>query len=108
MIKCSTRLNRRSGLNSSEIISDIMKHVGSETYGNWYVGIAGNPTSRLFTDHAVDKQNGKWIYRKGDSDTVARTAEGKLHDQGFDGGKGGGDSTTVYVYAYRKTSTTKE
>ncbi|WKZ28526.1 MAG: hypothetical protein QY323_03210 [Patescibacteria group bacterium] len=74
--------------------------------GNWYVGIAANPRKRLFEDHGV-AENGAWIFNDAGHDQHARDTETYLLDQGFDGGSGGGDGTTTYVYAFRKTSSTK-
>ncbi len=69
---------------------------------DWYVGIATDPRARLFTDHTVDEKNGTWIYEQATSDSVARDVEQAYLDTGHDGGAGGGDSSTVYVYAYVK------
>lgn len=93
-----------------QIITDIdayMQKFPAVRNSGWYVGIAADAEERLFTDHKVKKEGGGgWIYRKADSAAVARQVEKAYHDSGHDGGPGGGDNSTVYVYAYVKTSTT--
>jgi len=95
---------------AQQIINDInayMKQVGG-IYSGWYVGIATDAKQRLFVDHNVSEQNGAWIYRQATSSAVARSVEKAYLDAGCTGGPGGGDSGTDYVYAYKKTSTTRE
>ena len=70
-------------------------------YSDWYCGIASDPKDRLFREHNVSKDDG-WIYRQCTSDVTARAVEEALLELGCDGGRGGGDETTVYVYAYIK------
>lgn len=98
-------------LNSTEvsIANEILQHVNSEgsSKSSWYVGIASNPRDRLFKDHNVQEKNSWWIYKNTVTDTSSRRIERYLIDSyGFDGGDGGGDYTTIFVYAYRKTHTT--
>lgn len=90
-----------------EIDSYIQKVGGS--YHNWYVGIAKDPRSRLFNDHNVSEQYGSWIFCEAFSDASAREVESFfLEQKGTQGGPGGGDEDTRFVYAYRITNTTKE
>ncbi|PIQ92489.1 MAG: hypothetical protein COV70_00475 [Parcubacteria group bacterium CG11_big_fil_rev_8_21_14_0_20_39_22] len=78
-------------------------------YSDWYVGIASDPKERLFTDHNVSEKGGAWIYREAESSSAAREVEEYfINTLGTDGGSGGGDYSTKSVYAYKKTSTTKE
>lgn len=95
-----------------EIVDDIETHVTDRTpnrrRSDWYAGIAADADTRLFNDHKVSKQNGKWICLKASSADVARVAEKALHKLGFDGGPGGGGGDTVFVYAYLKASYTIE
>ena len=97
-------------MTNSEIIAQIDAHMKQSGIPNssWYVGIAADPEVRIFTDHSVDRDKGTWIYRQATSDTAARTIEDAYHTAGCDGGPGGGDRTTTFVYAYLKTRTTKE
>ncbi|MGB9003771.1 MAG: hypothetical protein WCC52_08205 [Nitrosotalea sp.] len=94
----------------SELIQEIKDHIASRGGSNseWYVGIAKDPEQRLFVDHNVNKDTDKWIHRKASSSTIARNVEGhfinKLHT---DGDVGGGDDTTIHVYAFRENSHTR-
>ncbi|MCH7905490.1 MAG: hypothetical protein IH944_13120 [Armatimonadetes bacterium] len=54
------------------------------------------------------KGTGFWIHRNTDSAVAARGIEQHLIDLGFEGGAGGGDASTTYVYAYKKTLHTDE
>ncbi|MFT7645138.1 MAG: hypothetical protein ACI9BF_000809 [Candidatus Paceibacteria bacterium] len=91
-----------------QIVAEIKAYVGNDGYGNWYAGIAADPKTRLFTDHNVSEQNGRWIYEVAVNEQHARSAEKLLLNDGFNGGDGGGDNSTVWVYAYRKTPDTRE
>lgn len=53
-------------------------------------------------------KKGHWFaYRKATSNTDARLAEDTLiNTHGTDGGTGGGDYNSNYVYSYKKTSIT--
>ena len=91
-----------------EIISDIKNYIGNN-FSNWYIGIAADPRRRLFIDHNVDKENGRWIFREALSSNEARDIEIYLIDNfRTKGDSGGGDNTTRVVYAYLITSTTRE
>ena len=79
------------------------------TYSNWYVGIASDPKDRLFNDHNVNEKPGIWIFQECENDSVARDIEKYFVDtMKTKGGSGGGDEDSIYVYAYKITSTTKE
>jgi len=91
-----------------QTINDHIKSRGG-SYSEWYVGIASEPRHRLFVEHNVDETNDKWIYHRCQSSAEARQVEEFfLNNLGTDGGPGGGDQATKYVYAYRKTRSTKE
>ena len=94
----------------SEAVNDLDAYIakGGGRYSAWYCGIAADPKERLFDDHNVDRENGPWIRRDCGTDTVARQVEGYFHKKGCDGGSGGGDRNTKYVYAYKITSSTEE
>ena len=87
-----------------KIIEDFQKYIW-DSYANWYVGITNDPKNRLFKDHGVS-QNGAWIYRQADTTEIARDVEFFFLSQGCDGGSGGGDDDSGFVYAYKKTSST--
>lgn len=93
-----------------QIRSEIKVYI--KAYGgvcaDWYVGVASDPESRLFDDHGVSRE-GFWIYRECENSDVAREIEEYfINVVGTDGGSGGGDNTTKYVYAYKKTISTNE
>lgn len=97
--------------NKTDIIREIDGYIQKEnsSYSNWYVGIAKDPRDRLFNDHNVSEHAGWWIYCEAYSDTSAREVESFFLDhKGTQGGPGGGDQNSRFVYAYRITSTTKE
>ena len=91
-----------------ETINAHMHKYPNTKNSDWYVGIAADARARLFNDHSVDEKADVWVYVKADSSTVARDVEKAYHDSGHDGGPGGGDNTTVWVYAYVKSSRTSE
>ncbi|MCW5576659.1 MAG: hypothetical protein KIT13_11240 [Burkholderiales bacterium] len=88
-------------------INDYMKRSGGNNSA-WYVGIAAKVRDRLFVDHGVAEQGGVWIYRQAISSAVARSVEKAYLDAGCDGGPGGGDDATDYVYAFKKTAATRQ
>lgn len=89
------------------IINDIANHMSGIPPQECYIGIISDPKGRLFTDHSVNQNTGRWIHRPAGSHTVARGVEQHFLNVGWDGGGGGGDATSTNVYAYRKTSSTK-
>ncbi len=89
-------------------IKEYIENCGGN-YSSWYVGIATSPKNRLFEDHNVDEKNDRWIYVLANSSDIAREIEKYFIEKlGTDGGTGGGDDSSKYVYAYKKTSSTKE
>ena len=97
-------------MTTQQIINEISKYVDDNggQYSNWYVGITSDPEKRLFTEHGVDQEYGKWIHAPADSNEVARTVEKHFLDLGCDGGAGGGDNTSKTIYAYKKTISTNQ
>lgn len=92
-----------------EITAEIKAHIQNEGsgYKAWYVGISRDARKRLFNDHNVTENNSWWIYREAYSEADARNIENYfVKSLGTDGGTGGGDQLSRYVYAYKKTSTT--
>jgi len=87
-----------------EIVAHINKQGGAKN--NWYAGIASDWEDRLFNDHNVPKKDYWWISRQCYNDDDSRAVEKSLIDFGCDGGSSGGDNTTIYVYAYLKSSVT--
>jgi hypothetical protein len=91
---------------NSAIVNDIKNHADQEGsgYRNWYCGIASDPDQRLFNEHNVPRGEGKtwWIKRNAGNEQSARDTENFLMQLGFDGDTGGGDNSTIHVYAYKK------
>jgi hypothetical protein len=76
-------------------------------YSGWYVGIASNPHLRLFQEHNVDMDSPWWVICEARNSEEARTAEKVIIEKhGMDGGSGGVDEKSIFVYAYKKTETT--
>jgi hypothetical protein len=94
---------------AQQIIAHIdghMKKYPNTRASDWYVGIAADVRQRLFGDHGVSEAHDVWAHSRAINSAVARAAEKAYHDAGHDGGPGGGDNTTVFVYAYVKSSRT--
>ena len=97
-------------LSPQQIQVEIMHliHMERSPYSDWYVGIAKNPHIRLFQEHKVEMRNSWWIIRKAKNSEDARNVEKLIiNTYGTDGDSGGGDEESVYVYAYKKSATTK-
>lgn len=88
----------------NQIVAHIKKQGGA--YSSWYCGIASDWEDRLFNDHQVPREKHWWIALQCHNDGDAREVESALIKMGCDGAPGGGDETTVYVYAYLKGSMT--
>lgn len=87
-------------------IKDHMAKLGGK-YMDWYVGITADPRTRLFEEHGVDEESDAWIFSQANSSVAARRVEEYFVDTlGTDGGRGGGDQDTDYVYAYKKQAHT--
>ena len=94
----------------AQIIQEIDNHISKRGggYSGWYVGIASDPSDRLFSDHNVNKdKEDAWIFRNCGSEAAARKVEKYFLGLGCDGGAGGGDSSTTYAYAYKKSAHTR-
>lgn len=91
-----------------QAITDINAYIRRQggAYRSWYCGVAANPSDRLFDDHNVSEQYGAWIYLPLATDAQAREVEKYFLRAGCDGGPGGGDHRSRFVYAYKKTSGT--
>jgi len=84
-----------------EITGHIAKQSGA--YSDWYCGITSNIETRLHGDHNVPKKDHWFMYRECASSNDARAVEKALLEQDCDGAGGGGDESSVFVYAYLKT-----
>lgn len=90
------------------ICADIAAQINKEgsVKKSWYVGIAADVTERLHGDHRVPEKEHWYIWREAFTSGEARAIEKAFLEWGCDGGPGGGDDKTRYVYAYLKTSVT--
>ena len=89
-----------------EVTSWLATNFPNDLKSSWYVGIASDINNRLCGDHGVHRTNDVWIYRPAVNAAHARSAEAMLIRHGHDGGSGGGDHQSVFVYAFRKTPNT--
>jgi hypothetical protein len=93
---------------AKQVLNVIKAHIDEQggPYRNWYCGITSDWEDRLFTEHNVPRKDYWRIARQCYKHEDARTVEKDLCELGCDGGPGGGDETTVYVYAYLKGTMT--
>ncbi len=75
-------------------------------HSDWYCGIASNIEDQLFYDHNVSRENDLWVDSECESSGTARAVRKALLELGCDGGRGGEDEDSIYVYAYLKSSAT--
>jgi hypothetical protein len=96
-------------MSAQQAFDKIKAHIDKigKPYSSWYVGITADPEARLFKDHNVSRENDAWTYQNCHTNEDARNVESLLLSFGCDGGSGGGDNTSTYVYAYLKTTNTK-
>ena len=83
----------------------LMEHPDTAN-GQWYVGIASDPEDRLFGEHNVSEEKDHWHYIPADSEAIARAVEKHFLNAGCDGGPGGGDASSKFVYVYLKSAKT--
>ena len=93
---------------SQQAYDDICAHIAQQggSYSAWYCGITSDLESRLFVGHNVPREGSRLVWRECINNDHARAVEKALLELGCDGGEGGGNVNSVYVYAYPKTPTT--
>ena len=93
---------------AQQVYDEIVAHINKQggPYSSWYCGIAANWQSRLFDDHKVPRKDHWYVARQCYNNEAARSVEDALVEAGCDGGPGGGDASTVCVYAYLKGTMT--
>ena len=69
-------------------------------YGDWYVGLTADPDQRI-EEHGLQESDWYIVRRLATAEAARRVAEGLLK-LGCDGGPGGGDEASTFVYAYWK------
>jgi hypothetical protein len=78
-------------------------------YPDWYVGISSNPKNRLFQDHHVHVEDDLWIHKLANSLDDVKKIKDHFHNiRHADGPREGGNNTTLYIYAYKKTKNTRQ
>ena len=95
----------------NEIITAINEHLGNSLKQHWkdfYVGITDNVDERLFGFHKVPEEGYWFITCPADSEDIARDVEKHFLTKGMDGGTGGGDEDTTFVYCYEIGPNTRE
>lgn len=95
-------------MTSQQIVNDITNYVFKigGLYKEWYIGITSDGRQRLFNDHQVNENTDNWIFAPADTNEIARYTETYFLNQGYDGGTGGGDTSSKIVYAYKKNGRT--
>lgn len=90
------------------IIDEIAAHIAKQggQRSHWYVGITADIDQRLHGAHGVPKKNHWYAWREAVTADDARSIEQAFLQWGCDGGSGGGDSRSRFVYAYLKTAAT--
>lgn len=95
----------------NDIIKAFNEHLQKSSKQNWndfYVGITDNIEERLHGFHQVPKKGHWYIWCPADTEMIARTVEKHYLGLGMDGGTGGGDDDTNFVYCYEIGPNTKE
>jgi len=86
-----------------EVINAIRRHM--DRFGSnpntWYVGIAENIRKKLFEDHQVSEQNGKWIYRALESNADAMEIKKHLVALGLKGDNNDDENGNI-IFAFEK------
>lgn len=95
-----------------KIINDIEYYIRNkcnfQNYEQFYIGITKDIETRLFGSHSVPSTNYCWIWREAFCDTDARAVESYFLGLGMQGGQGGGDEESKYVYVYKVGLLTNE
>jgi len=96
-------------LKTRDVYEEILAHINKlgGSYPDWYCDIASNWVNRLLIEHKVPKEGHPYIARQCYTSDDARAVQSALIELGCDGAPGGGDKTSVYVYAYLKGTMTK-
>ena len=73
----------------------------------FYAGITTDPTQRLFDEHQLPHNQPHRVVRC-ENHQEARELEKQLHKSGCDGGPGGEDNSSEYVYVYLTSPQTRQ
>jgi hypothetical protein len=99
-----------SAKDRNAIVEEIEAHIRTQggASGDWYVGVTSDIEQGLFSDHNVPSQDSWYICRQAFTPADAKTIEADLLRLGCDGKAKGRDNSGVFVYAYLKTTVTKQ
>jgi hypothetical protein len=92
-------------MSAHEVRDAIVKYINDSdiAFGEWCVGIAADPRTRLFIDYRVGKDT-PWIFRDTGSEEAAMAVrEFVVTTYGTRGSAADCDGTARYVYAYAVT-----
>ncbi len=93
------------------IVSDIVSYIqqsGAE-FSSWYVGIAADARSTLFTEHGVDEGGGEWIFENAMTESCAkRIGQQLIESYKLKGAVGTTAYSTTSVYVYKITPSTRQ
>ena len=92
------------------LASQIAIHVRERgnVYKDWYIGIAADPESALFTDHTVKEDGDEWIFNACATASDAREVAECFIKDDMKGDIASNDPSAVWEYAYKISSTTKQ
>ena len=103
----SSRKERKSN-NLYRFVRRIMDSLKNEGYPvevqDFYVGITNDVDRRLFEEHLLDEETDSFRVEQFNTVEDAREVEAFfLNEMGLDGGAGGGEDDSVFVYIYLKS-----
>ncbi len=91
---------------AAQIENHVSLHGGG--YSAWYVGITSDPTDRIVNGHNANSQRNAAMYWDAQNEETVRVIEQHFIDKGCQGGGGGGNWDTRYVYVYKTDYLTTE
>lgn len=87
---------------ANQIIEAIKVKIGESSPSIWYIGIAENIQEKLFIQHAVDEQNGKWLYGIADTNIDALDVKKFFVELGVKNNDTDDDKNGTVVFVYQK------
>jgi hypothetical protein len=85
-----------------QIMNEVFVHLGRYDghYPDWYVGVAADARTSLFSDHGVNETGDAWICRQCGSNDAAREIERHFKKKGCKGGPVEEEQSSRFFYAY--------
>lgn len=86
-----------------EIINAIQNHMSrlENNPSAWYIGIASGIRAKLFDEHKVSEQNGRWIYRTLENNSLAKEVKNYFVSKGFSSNEQDDEPGNI-IFAYQK------